>query len=93
MDPIPLRLIRSAHIGHLVKTRGIVIRASELMPQLVVATYVCDRSGEVFFFFFLSISVCRCAAEIYQEVGTKVYMPETKCKSRLCGSKAAVKQR
>lgn len=51
VEPIPLRLIRSAHIGHLVKTRGIVIRASELMPQLVVATYVCDRLEEICFCF------------------------------------------
>ncbi len=70
-DPVALRNIRSQHIGHLVKTRGIVVRASELMPQIVVATYVCDV----------------CTNEIYQEVVTKVYMPLTKCPGSKCAGK------
>ena len=71
IDPVALRNIHSRDIGHLVKTRGIVIRASELMPQIVVATYVCDRCGD----------------EIYQEVATKAYMPLTKCPGTSCRGK------
>jgi DNA replication licensing factor MCM7 len=74
-EPLALRNIRSEHIGHLVKTRGIVVRASELMPQIVVATYVCDR----------------CAGEIYQEVVSKVYMPLMKCPGTKCTQKAGNK--
>ncbi len=74
-EPLALRNIRSEHIGHLVKTRGIVVRASELMPQIVVATYVCDR----------------CAGEIYQEVVSKVYMPLTKCPGSKCAQKTGNK--
>ena len=43
--PLFLRKIRAGHIGKLIKTRGIVVRASELMPLCQVATYVCDNCG------------------------------------------------
>jgi DNA replication licensing factor MCM7 len=70
-DALPLRKIRAEHIGHLVKTRGIVIRASELMPQVTVAVYLCDK----------------CGCEAYQEVTAKNFMPLFSCESPKCKGK------
>lgn len=47
--PIPLRYVRSAHIGRLVTVQGIVTRITEVKPLIKVATYNCDQCGfEVF---------------------------------------------
>lgn len=70
-EALPLRKIHAEHIGRLVKTRGIVIRASELMPQVLVAVYLCDKCGH----------------EVYQEVSTKTFMPLFACGSVRCKDK------
>lgn len=70
-EPIGLRRIRAEHIGSLLKTRGIVVRASELMPQVTVAVYLCDKCGH----------------EVYQPVTTKNFMPLFECQSVKCKSK------
>ena len=49
-----VRDIRAAHIGKLIRMRGIVIRATEVKPHASVITYTCDT----------------CANETYQPVGS-----------------------
>ncbi|MEM3585968.1 MAG: minichromosome maintenance protein MCM [Candidatus Jordarchaeaceae archaeon] len=44
---IPLRKIRSQHIGRLIMVSGILTRASEVKPKIVEAIFVCQRCGEV----------------------------------------------
>lgn len=60
---VPLRKIRSKHVGTLLSTRGIVTRVSDVKPQIVVATYVCDG----------------CAADVFQEVRSKQFTPLVDC--------------
>ncbi|TXT56866.1 MAG: Minichromosome maintenance protein MCM [Candidatus Thorarchaeota archaeon] len=40
-DTVPLRAIRSRHIGHLIRISGIMMRASEVKPLLVKAVFEC----------------------------------------------------
>ncbi len=44
---VPLRAIRSRHIGKLIHISGIMMRASEVKPLLVNATFKCRRCGEL----------------------------------------------
>ncbi|MDF1537441.1 MAG: minichromosome maintenance protein MCM [Candidatus Thorarchaeota archaeon] len=44
---VPLRAIRSRHIGKLIHISGIMMRASEVKPLLVHATFKCRRCGEI----------------------------------------------
>jgi len=67
-ESVPLRNIRAQHIGHLIKTRGIVVRTSELMPLVRVATYSCDK----------------CSYEVYQEVSGRNFMPRFTCEGEKC---------
>lgn len=41
----PIREVRAVHIGKLVTIRGIVTRATDVKPQLTIATYTCDQCG------------------------------------------------
>ncbi|MBD3405578.1 MAG: helix-turn-helix domain-containing protein [Candidatus Lokiarchaeota archaeon] len=41
LDTVPLRAIRSRHIGHLIRISGIMMRASEVKPLLVKAVFEC----------------------------------------------------
>lgn len=50
--PQSVRNIKSAHVGSLVKLRGVVVRISEVKPLMSVCTFTCDK----------------CGFEIYQEV-------------------------
>jgi len=66
----PLRNVRSQSIGHLVTIRGMIVRASDVKPCCVVATYSCDL----------------CGSEIYQVVQSKrEFMPQRSCPSEQCG--------
>jgi DNA replication licensing factor MCM7 len=69
IDVVPLRLVRSPHIGHLITVRGIVTRVSDVKPLVTVATYTCDQ----------------CGFEIYQEVLGRTFLPIELCPSQRCG--------
>jgi len=43
--PIPVRDVKSEHMGKLVTVRGVVTRCTEVKPMMVVATYTCDQCG------------------------------------------------
>jgi DNA replication licensing factor MCM7 len=55
-------------IGSLVMVRAIVVRASEIKPELTMATYICDL----------------CGCENYMEVFDNSYKPLDKCMSKKC---------
>jgi DNA replication licensing factor MCM7 len=55
-------------IGHLVKVKGMVTRASDVKPQVTVCTYTCEI----------------CGSEIFQDVMGPQYMPLQKCPSQRC---------
>eukprot|EP00743_Colponemidia_sp_Colp-15_P002899 GILK01003138.1.p1 GENE.GILK01003138.1~~GILK01003138.1.p1 ORF type:complete len:762 (+),score=171.51 GILK01003138.1:72-2288(+) len=65
---LPLRGVKADSIGHLVTVKGIVIRASDVKPLCVVATYTCDT----------------CGFEIYQPVTSKSFMPQVDCPTEQC---------
>lgn len=60
---IPLRSVRSEHVGSLVSVTGIVTRVTEVKPRVVAAVYVCHG----------------CGYEVYQEVTGRSYMPVLTC--------------
>ena len=67
---LPLRHVRSRSMGRLVTISGMIVRASDVKPQCVVATYTCDQ----------------CGVEIYQDVQNKrEFMPHRKCPNEACG--------
>lgn len=45
---LPLREVKSAHIGHLVRVRAIVTRVHDVKPHLVIAAYTCECGAEMF---------------------------------------------
>lgn len=63
-----IRQVEAEHIGKLVQIEGIVIRATQVKPQITVVTYACDV----------------CHGEIYQEVTGPSYMPKVTCDSETC---------
>lgn len=65
---LSVREIKAEHIGKLMTVRGIVTRATEVKPMMVVATYTCDR----------------CGAETYQPVNSMTFMPVSDCPSEDC---------
>mmetsp|Transcript_14533 Transcript_14533/g.32609 ORF Transcript_14533/g.32609 Transcript_14533/m.32609 type:complete len:617 (+) Transcript_14533:83-1933(+) len=70
--PRKLREIKSGDIGHLVKVKGMVTRASDVKPQITVCTYTCDI----------------CGSEIFQDVLGPQYMPLAACPSLRCQDNA-----
>jgi DNA replication licensing factor MCM7 len=69
MAGISLRNVRSRSMGRLVTVRGMIVRASDVKPFCVVATYSCDA----------------CGAEVYQVVQNKrEFMPQRFCPSGDC---------
>lgn len=60
--------LTAEEIGSLVQVKAIVVRASEIKPEIAVATYACD--------------VCGC--ENYLEVFDNNYKPMDKCMSKKC---------
>lgn len=66
--PSKLREIRSKDIGALVSVKGIVTRATDVMPKVQVACYICST----------------CGYESYQEVNSRQYTPLTVCPSVEC---------
>ena len=69
VEGVSLRQIRSRAMGALVTIRGMVVRASDVKPACVVATYTCDA----------------CGCEIYQVVNNKrEFLPQRECPSQEC---------
>lgn len=60
---IPVRFVRSEHVGRLVTMTGIVTRVTEVKPKLSAAVYTCHG----------------CGFEVYQEVTGRSYMPLLAC--------------
>jgi DNA replication licensing factor MCM7 len=68
-DGISLRYVRSRSMGRLVTIRGMIVRASDVKPSCVVATYTCDA----------------CGAEVYQVIEHKrEFFPQRVCPSAQC---------
>ncbi|XP_041093315.1 DNA replication licensing factor MCM7 [Polyodon spathula] len=66
--PRVVRDVKAECIGKLVTVRGIVTRATEVKPMMVVATYTCDQ----------------CGAETYQPIQSPTFMPLIMCPSQEC---------
>lgn len=69
-EVVPMREIKSAHIGALVTLKGIVTRASDVRPSMQVAVFACE---------------C-CGYEIYMVINTKEFNPAIQCPSSKCKS-------
>ncbi|KYQ91933.1 MCM family protein [Tieghemostelium lacteum] len=65
---LPIRKIKSEHIGALVTLTGIVTRVTDVKPMVTVALYTCDQ----------------CDAEIFQEITAREFMPIVMCTSKDC---------
>jgi len=65
---VAVRDVKANQIGKLVSVKGIVTRATEVKPQLEVATYTCDR----------------CGSEIFQPIGGPSFKPLTDCLAKEC---------
>jgi DNA replication licensing factor MCM7 len=73
---VSLRHIRSQSMGKLVTIRGMIVRASDVKPCCVVATYTCDN----------------CGCEMYQVVQNKrEFMPQRVCYSARCRRQGGVR--
>ena len=68
-EGVSLRYVRSRSVGRLVTIQGMIVRASDVKPCCVVATYTCDA----------------CGAEVYQVIGYKrEFLPQRVCPSEEC---------
>lgn len=65
---LSIRDIKAENMGKLVTMRGIVTRATEVKPMMIVATYTCDR----------------CGSETYQPVNSMTFLPVSDCPSEDC---------
>jgi Predicted ATPase involved in replication control, Cdc46/Mcm family len=73
---VSLRHIRSQSMGKLVTIQGMIVRASDVKPCCVVATYTCDN----------------CGCEMYQVVQNKrEFMPQRICYSARCRRQGGVR--
>lgn len=69
LSGVSLRHVRSRSMGRLVIIRGMIVRASDVKPACVVATYTCDA----------------CGAEVYQVIEHKrEFLPQRLCPSAQC---------
>lgn len=69
-EGLALRHVRSRSMGKLVTITGMIVRASDVKPLCVVATYTCNT----------------CGVEVYQDVqGKKEFLPPRKCPNPDCG--------
>lgn len=71
--PESVRDVKASHIGKLVTVKGIVTRCTEVKPMVTIATYTCDT----------------CAAETYQPINGRAFMPLYICQSNECKSSKA----
>lgn len=63
-----IKQLKAERMGELVATRAIVVRVSDVKPELVLATYSCQA----------------CGYENYQEITGKEYTPLMFCTSAKC---------
>jgi DNA replicative helicase MCM subunit Mcm2 (Cdc46/Mcm family) len=71
-EGVSLRHVRSKSMGKLVTIRGMVVRASDVKPYCLVATYSCDA----------------CGCEVYQVLEQKrEFMPVFMCPSAECSQR------
>lgn len=70
---LAVREIRGEHLGHLITTRAIATRVSDVKPIVQVNAYTCDR----------------CGAEIFQPITDRQYGPLTMCPSEDCKTNQA----
>jgi DNA replication licensing factor MCM7 len=68
MKAVPIRDVRAAKVGTLVRIKGMVTRVSNVKPLITVATYTCEA----------------CAYEVYQEVNSRQFTPIVQCPSDRC---------
>lgn len=68
MKAVPIRQVKAAKVGQLVRIKGMVTRVSNVKPLLTVATYTCES----------------CAYEVYQEVVSRQFNPIAQCPSERC---------
>ncbi|CAH0519669.1 unnamed protein product [Peronospora belbahrii] len=68
LKAVPIRHVKAAKVGALVRIKGMVTRVSTVKPLLTVATYTCEA----------------CAYEVYQEVKSRQFNPVTQCPSERC---------
>lgn len=66
--PLAVREVKGAHVGHLIRIRGIVTRVTDVKPLMVVNTMSCDQ----------------CGSEIFQEVSARQFTPLMECPSADC---------
>jgi len=66
--PMAIRNVKGEHLGHLITLRGIVTRATEVKPAILVSGYVCDS----------------CGSEVFQPVTSRSYTPLLECSSQQC---------
>lgn len=67
-ETLSIRNLKSEKMGSLVAVKAIVVRASDVKPEIVLATYNCDA----------------CGFENYQQVNGKEFTPIINCTSRKC---------
>ncbi|ESO96163.1 hypothetical protein LOTGIDRAFT_188306 [Lottia gigantea] len=65
---VAIREVKAVNVGELCCVKGIVTRATEVKPMMVVATYTCDTCGN----------------ETYQPIGSQSFMPLIMCPSQEC---------
>ncbi|KAG7379878.1 Mcm2-7 hexameric complex component [Phytophthora pseudosyringae] len=73
LKAVPIREVKAAKVGALVRIKGMVTRVSTVKPLLTVATYTCEA----------------CAYEVYQEVKARQFNPLTQCPSERCQTNRA----
>ncbi|CAH0485024.1 unnamed protein product [Peronospora farinosa] len=73
LKAVPIRQVKAAKVGALVRIKGMVTRVSTVKPLLTVATYTCEA----------------CAYEVYQEVKARQFNPLTQCPSERCQTNKA----
>ncbi|EEY58911.1 DNA replication licensing factor MCM7 [Phytophthora infestans T30-4] len=73
LKAVPIRDVKAAKVGALVRIKGMVTRVSTVKPLLTVATYTCEA----------------CAYEVYQEVKARQFNPLTQCPSERCETNKA----
>lgn len=70
-NALSLRNVKANDLGKLVTIKAIVLRSSDVKPQILVATYTCDT----------------CGYENYQQVTGKSFTPLPRCVSEVCKAK------
>ena len=67
-ETLSIRQLKAERMGALIATKAIVVRVSDVKPEIVLATYTCEV----------------CGYENYQEVTGKEFNPLVTCTSRRC---------